>query len=513
MKIVTVEQMHALEQEAVARGLSHRQMMLNAGRELAINILVRFYETENRVALGLVGSGNNGGDTLIGLTNLIERGWKAAAYLVKPRPKEDEWLVAFQRRGGKVLHEEMDEGFNKLNEWLEKAVVLLDGVLGTGMRLPLEKRAAEVLGYVSAFSDRPYTVAVDCPSGVDCENGQVAAQSIPADLTLCMQAVKTGLLRFPAFAFAGEISLAELDFPEDLPTWKSVQDQAMDALLVSDWLPRRELDSHKGDFGTMMMMAGCRNYPGAVLLAGRAAYCTGLGLLRIAIPSSLQTLLAGHLPEATWLPVPEEDGSFSSKSAITVQNHMEKVNVCLIGPGLGQEGAAADFIQKFIEIPKLPPLVVDADGLRHLAKISGWHQQLPRGSVLTPHPGEMAALTGLKVEIIQQDRMETARKYAIQWGAVVVLKGALTVVASPDGQVMVVPIATPALAKAGSGDVLAGMLAALIAQGMESFHAAGAAAYMHARAGKLAAEELDTATSVLASDVIQAIPQVLSMLE
>jgi hydroxyethylthiazole kinase-like uncharacterized protein yjeF len=354
---------------------------------------------------------------------------------------------------------------------------------------------------------------VDCPSGVDCESGKAAAECIPADLTLCMQAVKAGLLRFPAFEYTGEIGLAELDFPEDLPTWEKVHDQAVDPLMVSDWLPRRELDSHKGDFGTLMMAAGCVNYPGAVLLAGKAAYRTGVGLLRIAIPLSLQSFLAGNLPEATWLPVPEEDGYFCAKSALPIKKNVEKVNVCLVGPGLGQEMAVADFIQKFLETPKLPPLVVDADGLRHLAKIPNWYKKLPKGSVLTPHPGEMSALTGLKVESIQQNRMETARKFATKWGAVVVLKGALTVVASPEGQVMVIPIATPALAKAGTGDVLAGMLTALIAQGMESFRAASAAAFIHARAGQLAAEELDTTVSVLASDVIRAIPQVFSLLE
>jgi NAD(P)H-hydrate epimerase len=513
MKIVSVEQMRTLEQEADARGLSYRQMMMNAGRELAIHFLMRFYDCENRVVLGLVGSGNNGGDTLIALTNLIERGWKAAAYLVKPRPKEDEWLTAFQRRGGKVLHAEMDEGFVKLEEWLDKAEVLLDGVLGTGVRLPLEKPVADVLRYVSAFSDRPYTVAVDCPSGVDCESGQAAAECIPADLTLCMQAVKTGLLRFPAFAFAGEISLAELDFPEDLPTWEKVHDQAVDALMVNGWLPMRALDSHKGDFGTLMMAAGSVNYPGAVLLAGRAAYRTGVGLLRIAIPSSMQAMLAGHLLEATWLPVPEEDGYFCAKSVAPIQKSLEKVNVCLIGPGLGQEEAVFDFLQKLLEAPQLPLLVLDADGLRHLAKIPKWHEKLPKGSVLTPHPGEMSALTSLEVDSIQNDRVEIARRYAEQWGHLVVLKGALIVVASPEGQVMMVPIATPALAKAGTGDVLAGMLAALIAQGMESFHAAAAAAFIHALAGQLAAEELNTTVSVVATDVIRAIPQVFSLLE
>lgn len=510
MRIVSVEQMRALEKEANARGLSYRQMMINAGRELAFHVFAWFFDSENRVALGLVGSGNNGGDTLIALTNLIEQGWKAAAYLVKPRPKEDEWLIAFQRKGGKVLHRETDEDYFKLKEWLNKAEVLLDGVLGTGVHLPLEREVANLLGFVSAYEVRPNTVAVDCPSGVDCETGQAPLECIPAELTICFGAVKSGLLKFPAFEFVGNIQEAPIGLPEDLPTWKQIHDQVIDSDMVHNWLPGRSLESHKGKFGIAMLAAGSRNFPGTILLAGNAAYRMGVGLLRIAVPSSLQTMLAGHLPEATWLPLPEKEGSFLAEGISIIQDNLENVNSLLIGPGWGQSESVFEFLKELLKSKKLPPLVIDADALRFLVKIVDWYNKLPKNSVLTPHPGEMSALTGMDIATIQKDRMEITRKYAVKWGQVVVLKGALTVVASPDERVMVVPIATPALAHAGTGDVLAGMVTALIAQGVESFKAAAAAAWVHARAGQLAEEKLGTSASVLASDVIKQISEVIS---
>jgi len=503
--------MRALEQEAVAHGLSQRQMMINAGIGLSFSVLANFLETKNKVVLGLVGSGNNGGDTLIALTDLIERGWKAVAYLVKPRPKEDEWLLRFQRKGGKIFQVELDKEYSKLEEWLGKAEVILDGILGTGAHLPLEKTVVEVLNMVSAFPFLPYIIAVDCPSGVDCDSGQAAEECIPADMTYCMEAVKAGLLRFPAFQYVGELRVISLDLPEELPTWEKVHDLAIDALLVESWMPDRPLDAHKGSFGTLMIAAGCSNFPGSVLLAGRGAYRAGVGLVRIAVPNSLPPALAGYLPEATWLMLPQKDGAFSLDSLPLLLNNLEKVNALLIGPGWSQSESVSEFLQQLLKEAQLPPLVIDADGLRHLAKITDWYKKLPKGSVLTPHPGEMSALTGMDIASIQADRMETARKFAVQWGQVVLLKGALSVVASPQGQVMVVPVATPALARAGTGDVLAGMLAAFIAQGMESFQAAAAAAWVHARAGQMAAEELFTTASVLASDVIEFIPQAISL--
>jgi ADP-dependent NAD(P)H-hydrate dehydratase / NAD(P)H-hydrate epimerase len=513
MRMVTVEQMRALEQEADSQGLPYRQMMVNAGQGLAQYILSHFAGCKNKVVLGLVGSGNNGGDALVALTVLLRNGWQVVACLVKPRQANDEWISAFREQGGTIFEVRNDGKETLLESWLLKAEILLDGVIGTGFHLPLEKGAAFILGRVADFPHRPFTIAVDCPSGVDCTSGEAAAECIPAQLTICMAAIKNGLLRLPAFSFVGDLKIVDIGLSTDLPSWAKTRDIVADPAQVSSWMPGRPLDAHKGSFGTVLVAAGSRSYPGAVLLAGRAAYRMGVGLVRIAIPASIQLILAGHLPEATWLPLPEEDGYFSSDAIPVLKSGIENVNCMLLGPGWGMGESVLQFLRNWLRSSHLPPLVVDADGLRHLAQVHDWQKNLPRGSVLTPHPGEMSALTGLGIQTIQQDRVEMARKFAIQWECTVVLKGALTVIASPQGEVVVVPVATPALARAGTGDVLAGMLASLIAQGLNGFKAAVCAAWVHARAGQLAARRLRSTASVLASDVIESIPDVLAVLE
>jgi len=232
----------------------------------------------------------------------------------------------------------------------------------------------------------------------------------------------------------------------------------------------------------------------------------------LAVPEPLHTVLAGQLPEATWILLPHEAGFISEKAAEILVNNMQRATALLVGPGLGGLLSTRNLIESIIPQVKLP-LVVDADGLRHLSQIKDWHKKLFPQAVLTPHVGEMSALTGLSKEDIQSNRNEIASKYAKEWGHVVVLKGAFTVIASPDGQITVIPVASPALARAGTGDVLAGLIVGLRAQGLDAYDAAVAGAYIHAQAGLLAADDLGTTASVLASDVLNSITDIMSELE
>jgi NAD(P)H-hydrate epimerase len=304
---------------------------------------------------------------------------------------------------------------------------------------------------------------------------------------------------------------------------------------VASLLPDRPADAHKGTFGTALIAAGSVNFTGAALLAGQAAYRAGAGLVTLAVPSVLHAVLAGQLPEATWLLLPHEVGVISANAAEVLAKDFEHATALLIGPGLGLEDTTRDFIERLLtgktgpkrsagqmgfmpgQGPKadeknatLPPLVFDADGLKLLARLPEWPKLLPAGAILTPHPGEMAILTGISKEEIQTDRLATARKYAQSWGHIVVLKGAFTVVAAPDGRVTVIPVASSALARAGTGDVLAGLIVGLRAQGVEAFEAAVAGAWIHAQAGLYAADDLGTTASVLAGDVLGSIPDVIS---
>lgn len=537
MQVVSVEQMRAIEKEADERGVSFAEMMERAGRGVAEVVLSEFGDEDWRVVTALVGSGNNGGDALVALEALAKSGWKAQAYLVRPRPQGDALLERARTAGAEILDAAQDKKLRRLQGWLENSNVLLDGVLGTGIQLPLKDEVAAILKYVSEAETLPHVVAIDCPSGVDCDSGETAGETIPAEITVCMQSVKQGLLRFPAFERAGELRVVNLNLPEKLPGTKRIDLFMADGERVAALLPERPMTAHKGTFGALMIAAGSTYYTGAPLLAARGAYRMGTGLVRLAVPAPLHGVLAGQFPEATWLLLPDEMGMIAESGAGLLLKNLNRVSALLVGPGLGTEQTTASFINILLssgqtehhpvafgflsgqeeEPPtpatSLPPLVVDADGLRLLARIDGWPELLPAGSVLTPHPGEMSALTGLPVEAIQANRVEVARKYAQKWKATVILKGALSIVAAPDGRAYIIPVATAALAKAGSGDVLAGMVAGLLAQGVPAVDAAIAGAWIHAQAGLEAAEQLGGTASVLASDVIDSIPRVLWALQ
>ena len=544
MKLVTVSEMRAIEQEADASGLTYARMMENAGRGLAKEILRLAYNQgdDDMQVLGLVGPGNNGGDTLVALAFLAEKGWQARAYLIQRKEEGDPLVERLIEAGGEIVISQRDDNFEQLKAFMGTSDVLLDGILGTGFKLPLKDGIAQVMAAAKdalAESEWPaYVVAVDCPSGVDCDTGEAAAACIRADATLTMAAVKQGLLKMPAYDLVGELAVVDIGLPDDLPSWKAVRNQVADEKLAASILPPRPSDAHKGTFGAALIVAGSVNYTGATLLAGKAAYRIGAGLVTLAVPVPLHAALAGHFPEATWLLLPHEMGVVAADAASVLTGNLARATALLIGPGFGLEDTTKEFLEKLLRsasLPKaahgrigfvqtqageaearrlvLPPLVIDADGLKLLAKIPDWPKLLPAPAVLTPHPGEMSVLTGLTKEEIQKDRLAIALRFAQEWGHVVVLKGAFTVIASPEGRTTTIPVASSALARAGSGDVLAGLIVGLRAQGVEAYPAAVAGAWVHAQAGLYTAEEVGSTASVLAGDVLDCVNDVMSELE
>lgn len=539
MKLVTLSEMLAIEKEADASGLTYDQMMQNAGTNLAKIIAQEFGYLAEEGALGLVGKGNNGGDTLVALTWLADQGWKASAYLLAERGK-DPLVEAFQQAGGELLGGKRG-GIPALLAQLDDHALLLDGVLGTGIKLPLRGNIAKTLQavkeHLADMDAPPIVVAVDCPSGVNCDTGEAAAETLAADLTITMAAAKTGLYQFPAAQFVGELQLAGIGPLDDLQAWQRVKRFVVEENQVGETLPPRPLDAHKGTFGTVMVAAGSVNFTGAAMLAGKAAYRAGAGLVTLAVPGGVYRVLAGHFPEATWLLLPEELGVISEDAAQILAKNLKRSTALLLGPGFGLEETTRDFLARLlspqpekahapigfvkdVQPPSaedgridLPPLVVDADGLKLLAQIPDWASRLPENSILTPHPGEMAVLTGLEKDEIQAARVDVAERFAKKWGHVVVLKGAFTVVASPEGRTALVPVATPALARAGTGDVLAGVIAGLRAQGVAAFEAAFAGAWLHARAGLLAEDFVGSAAAVLAGDVLEALAEAMEEVE
>ncbi|MCW5873557.1 MAG: NAD(P)H-hydrate dehydratase [Anaerolineales bacterium] len=502
--------MRAIEQAADELGLSYAQMMENAGHKLAEAVLAHSHKGGDKTIVALVGAGNNGGDALVALAALGAAGWKTGALLIGKRFSHDDYVKRARKAGVQIRtldydnHETLDEHA----EWLRSFAFVLDGILGTGVRTPVRESLARVMAAIKANMEvtqpKPFIIAVDCPSGMDCDTGEVAPQALRADLTVCMGAVKYGMLTLPAYSYLGELVLADIGITNRVRQWADLKRHTIDEAAVRSMLPERPLGGHKGTFGTLLVVAGSLQYPGAALLAGRAGYRSGAGLVQMAVPKPVQPLLAGHLPEATWLPLAAQEGWIAENALKPIKDALADADALLLGPGLGLTPGTGEFVGKLLK-EKLPPLVVDADGLKLMAAYKDWYRRFSLDAVLTPHPGEMAALTGRTIEEIQRARIEIAEEYARTWQQVVVLKGAFTVVAAPDGRTALLPLATPALARAGSGDVLAGLIAGLRAQGAAAYDAACAAVWLHGQAGLRAAAQRGSA-AVLAGDLLEHLP-------
>ncbi len=508
-RVVSVEQMRNLEKEADAGGLSYARMMQNAGMGIGSLIQKKFEKQEHKTILGLVGTGNNGGDALVALTYLQQYGWKTTAYLLKERDN-DSLLKAYLSGGGKLSLCERDEGYKELEKTIEVSQFLLDGILGTGIRLPLHGTAQELLQHLHKLGKLPYIIAVDCPSGMDCDSGQVDENALSANWTICMAAVKRGMLYLPAFQLVGDLSLVDIGLPKDLQAWREGNDFCVEESAVAEKIPMRVMDANKGTFGTALVFTGSRNYPGAAYLAGKAAYLAGSGLVQLASIPEVQHSIAGVLPEAIWCLLKSEKNGFTWDDEISLSNTLKKVSAVLIGPGWGTHSSTTKLLEQLLDgLQGLgKKVVIDADGLNLLSQHPELKNKLPPQCVFTPHPGEMARLSGLSIEEIQKDRKAIAREFASKWNVVLILKGALTVIAEPNGKAAVNPIATPAMARAGSGDVLAGLLVGFLAQGLDPFDAACVSTWIHGEAGKTAQEKIGHAACVLASDILQAVPQV-----
>jgi hydroxyethylthiazole kinase-like uncharacterized protein yjeF len=534
-KVLTVEQMQAVEQAADAAGLTYDKMMENAGRAIAEAILKKWPDAAAWNVAVVVGPGNNGGDGLVAGHYLAEAGAQISVYLTRERDEDDLNFKRIKTHEPLIAVAEQDQRWRVLSNLMASSDMVIDAVFGTGFKLPIKGTAKDVLARIGSELEkreqRPVMVAVDCPSGLDCDTGEIAGELLQADLTVTLAAAKIGQFNFPGADFVGELSVGDIGLDPAQEELATVPLDLADPSLVRTFVRPRPRNSHKGTFGTAVVTAGSVNFPGALALAGTAAYRVGAGLVTLASVKEIQVGLIGVLPEATWIILPDEMGVIAESAAEVLREALAKVSALLIGPGFGTERTTGAFLERLFASEEhgreeigfihtdtgpdevsLPTCVIDADGLKLLSSMESWPDRIPHPSVLTPHPGEMSILTGMPIEDIQMDRLNVAASYAGKWGHVVILKGAFTVVASPDGRRALIPFATPALAHAGTGDVLAGAVTGLIAQGVEPYQAAVLGAYLHGRAGEMAADWHQSTAGVIAGDVADFLPFALAEL-
>jgi ADP-dependent NAD(P)H-hydrate dehydratase / NAD(P)H-hydrate epimerase len=564
LRIATVEEIRAIEKEADEKAYSYSEMMDSAGRAAADRAGEILKDIKAPRITVLVGSGNNGGDGLVAGLYIAQDKPEALVNFYLLQKRKDSYVQTVQEAGLPISHAEDDKDKRVLRNMVASADLVIDALFGIGLRLPIKEEAQKVLRHAKrAIEERRSEIparlsinptkpkqiprsasltvlAIDCPSGMDCDTGEVDSQTLHADETITFIAAKKGQFLYPAADYLGQLTVADIGISQNLDSMKALSDSLVDAETVQKLLPARGSDSHKGSYGRALIVAGSVNYVGAPALSAEAAYRAGAGLVTVGAPNTVVLALSGSLREVTWLMLPHDMGVIAEGAVTMLYKELNKMKALLIGPGIGTEKTTREFLLKLLqpngekaktpnkrslgfrvdtavkeeteELISLPPLVIDADGLNLLAETENWWTLLPENTIITPHPGEMARLTGLETKEVQEQRWELAREKAKTWNVILMLKGANTVIAAPNGDFAVLPFKTDALAKAGTGDILAGLIVGFLAQGMKAFDAALLAGYLHGLAGQLSAE-MQSSRSVLAGDVLKAIGAAFKQLE
>ncbi len=511
MKVLNADEMRRAEQECAEAGISTDMLMENAGKAVADKVQQVLFGVYRKHILLLIGPGNNGGDGLVAARHLHDWGAKVHLILLGRGVEDDPNLKLVRERGIDCYQD-----LTNLDRLLPSTSAVVDAMFGTGRSRPLGgvfKQALERVAEAKKGRQGLKIIALDLPSGLDADTGDCDPVCLCSDYTITLGFPKPGLYNSPGAGRAGLITVVDIGIPEHLAKGVTTE------LITDEWarlaLPKRPLEANKGSFGRVLVVAGSINYVGAAYLACSGAYRVGAGLVTLATPGSLQPILAAKLTEATYLPLPESSpGIVAGEAAGIVLSQLGNYDVMLMGCGLGQSDQAINLVRSVLlqKEKALPHLVLDADAINTLAKMPGWWRKLNGDAVLTPHPGEMARLTGLSVDKIQSDRIGIAKRAALEWGQTVILKGAYTVVSAPDGRCRISPIANAGLASAGTGDVLAGVIAGLLAQGLNTFDAATLGVWLHAKAGETVKAELGDA-GMVASDLLPVLPKIIKGLK
>lgn len=516
VKVVSAAQMRRIEDRSEKAGVSKDTLMENAGLEVARAVRRRIGHLPGVRVVVLVGPGNNGGDGLVVARHLHRWGARVLAYLCGRRPSPDPKLDLLRELVTAIVSASDDEDLALLREWLSLSHAVVDSILGTGRSRPIEGSLAAILCEVSRIrSNRPDLplLALDVPTGLDADTGALDPLTPAPDVTLALGYPKLGMFALPGAERVGALEVLDIGVPPGLDD--DVQVELMTAASAALLAPPRPLAGHKGSFGRALIVAGSPNYVGAARLAALAATRVGAGLVTLAIPAGLQPSVAAGATEPTFIPLPESSPGFADpdRAAAMLLDAMGGYDSLLVGCGLGQDQRTRDLLEQLLlGGAPIPPAVVDADALNFLASRGyAWSESFTQGAVLTPHPGEMSRLTSQPSDRLQADRVATAANAAATWDKVVSLKGAFTVVAAPDGRAALSPFANPGLASAGTGDVLAGAIAGLLAQGVGLFDAATLGVYLHGAAGERVRADLGDA-GMIATDLLPELPKAIRAL-
>lgn len=515
MKLVTASQMRELDRRTIEEvGVPGVVLMENAGLGALRHLERRYRDAFPGPVLVVAGRGNNGGDGYVMARHLHNRGWQVTTVvLARSEAVGGDAAInlkALRNCGGAVRFAADEAALAEILGGCATAALVVDALLGTGLNNEVGGLYAQAIDWVN--EQRAPVLAVDIPSGVDADSGKILGRAVRADLTVTFAYAKVGHHCHPAVERVGSLETVDIGIPPRLEALVPLNHQLLTGKAVARLLPERPETGHKGTFGHLLVVAGSRGKSGAAVMTAEGGLRIGAGLVTAACPEGIHGVLETKLTEAMTEPLLEVDGRFGLASLKQMAELWTDKQALALGPGIGQGAELHALVPRLVQECPLP-MVIDADGLNALARDVGpLAGRAEAGTVLTPHPGEMARLVGRSIADVEADRVETARSFAALCGAVVLLKGARTVVASPDGQVAINGSGNPGMASGGMGDVLTGVIGGLLAQGLSPWDATCVGAHIHGLAADSLTGRLGRA-GMLAGDVLAELPAAREQLE
>jgi NAD(P)H-hydrate epimerase len=503
MKVLTCAQSRELEQSAVRHGMEYLELMENAGAS-AVRFLRKKFSLPDKRVVVLCGKGNNGGDGFVAARYLSELGAKVIAVVAEGLPVTEIAQTMYSRLNKtavKVVSYFQDPEI--VQPMLASADFILDAIYGTGFHGSVPENLFPLFGAVE--KSKAIVVALDSPSGAVCDTGAVEGKCMEADYTISFSTLKVGHLMQPALSYCGQVVVVPIGVDSNLIRRQESSLEVTEMDEVRAMFPPRDPESNKGDYGRLLCVCGSEGMAGAAVLSGSAALRCGTGIVEEALPRSIYPIAASRLTEAVFTLMETERYREQLLSALN------RSSACLIGCGIGKGEAASSCLNLVLKNARVP-LIIDADGINLLAENIHKLEAVKAPVILTPHPGEMARLLKTTAEDVQAHRLEYAQRFAREHNVVLVLKGAGTIIAEPSGMTHLNMTGNAGMARGGSGDVLAGMIASLAAQRMEPAKAAVGAVYLHGMAGNLCAQEYSK-TAMLPTDMVSMLPRVFLELE
>ena len=509
MKVANAEKIRRADKITIeGYGIPGVVLMENASQGVARVCLKELEGIKEPSVLVIAGKGNNGGDGYAAARLLKNNGVKCEIVVLGDL-KEIKGDAKINLDVAHKIGIPITNDISDIDEKIKNADIVLDAIFGTGFAGQAREPHATIIEKINKLAKK--VVSVDIPSGVNADNGHTDGSCVMADVTVTFALPKLGNLLYPGAENTGRLEVIDISIPEQVIDTLRIDTNYLTEEEAKALLPKRTPRSNKGTYGKLLILAGSEKMPGAAFLAGKSAYRTGVGLVYSGIPYHRRKVFQQLLPEAICIPLDDYEGTVYDESYDGIADIIDDMTAIAVGPGLGNGKYVKDFVERVLRNAKVP-VIIDADGLNAISKNPDVLRKTSRTPVITPHPGEMSRLTGLTVKEILADPLECARKFAINYNAITVLKDARTIIAHPDGRVYINLTGNNAMAKGGSGDVLTGIISALVAEGMDSYSAACLGCYIHGKAGDMAAEDIGH-YGVLARDLCEYTAKVLKSME